>query len=212
MGMTGHRCTLVSVEGIDGAGKTTHAKLLERDLESESCHTKYMHFPDYSTETGKILAKVMRDEYKLSADALLGLFSVNRLECKSQVEEAATLFDAIVFDRYCESELAYGLAYDLPLNWLVSLESQMPVADLVIVLDIDPRVGIQRAARRGRLDTFEKTEFLRKVRSNYLSLAASQAIPKQEWQLIDSSREIEIVQKEIFDHVSRYHANIRGTL
>lgn len=201
--MSCDRGKLISLEGIDGSGKTTQATLLCKFLESSSFSVKSYHFPDTSLETGKILKSTISKGVDLPHPALFALFSVNRLERKHSIETSCRAGDIIVLDRYCESEYAYGLAHGLPYDWLLCLESQMPPADLVIILDVDAKGAARRKKSRISCDTFEtRLDLQERVRLNYLSLSADPPIAGQRWEVVDASQEIRPVHLTIVDFVS----------
>ena len=201
--MADTRGKLISVEGIDGVGKTTHAGLLVEFLVAVRKVCFALHFPCYETEIGRLLKKALRKDIGLPAHSLFALFSVNRLEKKEQIEHYLESGCIVVSDRYTESEFAYGLANGLPFQWLLSLESQMPAADLVVLLDVDARKAMRRLRMRADRDSFEQDMQLQcKVRSNYLRMSASPPYSGQQWVVVDSAADIARVQATICRHVT----------
>jgi dTMP kinase len=185
---------LVSIEGINFAGKTTQTNLLERTLMKEGHNVCSFKFPDYTTHTGKLLHRLLYGDGMISVQAIFSLFSTNRLELKPKIEKARTSSRCVLFDRYSETEYAYGLAKGLPKSWLLALESQMPIADLVFVLNIDPFSALERAKTMKKRDIFElDVGLLSKVRQNYLLLASKPPRARQQWEVVDASKSIERV-------------------
>ena len=82
------------------------------------------------------------------------LFAANRWEKVPLIREFQTENEVVIVNRYTESNLAYGVANGLRLEWLVALEEGMPKSDLVIVLDAPSASLISR--RRGPKDSYEK--------------------------------------------------------
>jgi len=189
---------LVSIEGINYAGKTTQVGLMKKFLEQEGHGVSLFKFPNYRTEVGKLLQKIMYKKKTMPLHSTFALFSVNRLEDKHAIEESRMSKDVVLFDRYSESEYAYGGARGLPKSWLFALESQMPPADIVFVLDIDPQQALHRARLHDEKDAFERDlDFLRKVRQLYIELSSSPPCPNQQWIVIDAEQTIEGVNRII---------------
>lgn len=193
---------LISVEGIDYAGKTTQVSLLRQALENQLHSVFAFKFPDDRTEVGRLLKRVLRGTASMPVHAVFALFAVNRLERNPAIQAARLSHRAVLFDRYSESEYAYGGASGLPQHWLMALEQQVPPADLVIVLDIDPLLALRRAAPGAGLDTFEQdVGFLLKVRQEYLRLACRPPRRGQRWEVIDGGGTIQEVHKTLTKQV-----------
>ena len=204
--MAAARGKLVSIEGIDAAGKTTQAALLRQALGKCGISVHIYHFPDVSTAIGGLLRKVLTGEMTVPLHALFSLFCANRLESKASIQSSKSFVDVVVLDRYSESEYAYGAAHGLPSAWLRCLESQMPAADLVVILDIDVREAAERlknARGADRVDTFEKNlDLLDRARVAYLSLAVNPPVPGQRWEVVDASPGVQVVHSVVLAHVT----------
>ena len=94
-------------------------------------------------------------------------------------------------NRYYQSNLIYGLANGMNRKWLENLDSGLPKADLVILLDVSQTESFRR--KKTNRDKFEKNEeFLRNISKIYRKIA------KQEnWKIIDASRPKQEVHKDI---------------
>ncbi len=105
--------------------------------------------------------------------------------------KAATL-DFPVYSTSAASNLAYGLAKGLDLEWLASLDSGLPKPERVVVLDVP--VGSSFARKGERRDLHESNRaLLLRVRRNYLKLAN-----KFHWHVIDGTGPVEIVHSQIW--------------
>jgi dTMP kinase len=98
------------------------------------------------------------------------LFAANRWEKKNELESLLAATDIVIVNRYSESNLAYGIANGLKLEWLVNLEAGLPKPDTVIVLDAPPTA---LDSRRGpNKDEYERNTGLQeRTREAYLKLA-----------------------------------------
>jgi len=101
----------------------------------------------------------------------------------------------VMTDRYTPSNIAYGLAKGLKLDWLSGLDRGLPEPDSIIVLDVPVEYSFAR--KRERRDAHESSrKLLLRVRRNYLSLAR-----KLNWLVIDASRPAKMVHEDILKKV-----------
>lgn len=188
---------LIAVEGIDAAGKRTQSLLLSAWLEQERLSCKVLSFPDYKTQIGKEIKSFLGGKRRYTKELKHILFAANRWEKSEEIESLLNKNEVLVVDRYTESNLAYGLAEGLRLDWLLNLEEGLPPADLVILLDAPPT--IIRSRRRVSQDTYESNpELQERARTAYRKLAH-----KFGWKLIDATRDVQDIQKQIRGIVSK---------
>lgn len=124
------------------------------------------------------------------------LYSVNRWENLDLLDGLVEASDFLIADRYVPSNLAYGVARGLSLEWLQTLDSGLPKSDLVIVLDVPTKSSIQRKTRNR--DRHERDErLLKHVRRTYHTLSS-----RLGWKTIDGSKSIKDVNSTIWKLVS----------
>ena len=168
--MTG-RGLLISVEGIDGTGKTTQVQLLRKWFEERGRKAVALKEP---TE-GPFGKEISR---RASAGALspgeeLRLFMRDREEdVRDRILPALKAGSVVIMDRYYQSNMAYQGARGLDVGGIKEAnESFAPAPDLVIVLDIDPRRSLARVrACRDMVGHFENEAYLEKVREIFLRI------------------------------------------
>ncbi len=98
-------------------------------------------------------------------------------------------------DRYTASSIAYGEAQGLDARWLADIQKFLPAADLTILLDIDPKVAVERkAANRDRYE--RDLDLLTRVRDSYRTQAAD-----ARWVLIPGGRPKEQVSADVREAV-----------
>ncbi|MGH9998053.1 MAG: dTMP kinase, partial [Nitrososphaeraceae archaeon] len=159
---------IIVIEGIDKAGKTTQAKLLQKKLRSKCVR---FDFPDYSTPVGKEIKQFLDGKRGYSDEVKMILLSANRWEKKAEIQRVIGKGTTIIMNRYYQSNLVYGISKGLKLDWLLALDKGLPRADLVLVIDIKTNTLVTRS-KNGIIDTFEKDlELIRKVKKNYRILA-----------------------------------------
>jgi len=182
---------LIVIEGSDKAGKATQTQLLADRLAKEGFSVKTMTFPDYSTKIGDEIKAFLHSKRDYPIEVRHMLLSANRWENKAAIEAMLKANKIVILNRYYQSNLVYGLASGLKLEWLQSLDAGLPKEDLVIVLDVSPEVSIKRMQREG--DIFEMNDDI----VNNVSRLYRELAHKYNWILINGDRSKEDVHKEI---------------
>jgi len=165
---------IIVIEGLDKSGKTTQSNMLfDYYDKKEPGNVVLMSFPNYSTRIGKEIRDFLEGRVNYNNETKHLLLAANRWEKKEEIENSLRSGKTIVMNRYYQSNLAYGLANGLQLNWLENLENGLPKEDVTFILDIEPEISTQRVASNNfKPDEFETNkEFLSRARNEYLRLA-----------------------------------------
>jgi dTMP kinase len=198
---------IVGIEGIDAVGKKTQSLLLSRWLSKKGLKITRLSFPDYHTPIGKEIKSFLSGRRTYPAELQHLLFAANRWEKSDEIKSHLEEGGALVVNRYTESNLAYGVANGLGLDWLASLERGLPRADLVIVLDAPPKSLSSRRPNSNK-DDYEKSASLqREAQKAYRELA-----DKHGWKLVDAKRPISDVQADVLKAVRDALAADRRTI
>jgi len=188
---------MIGVEGIDAVGKNTQTLLLEAWLKGSGVDTARLSFPDYETPIGKEIRAFLSGERESLPELRHLLFAANRWEKVPLIRELLGADNTVIVNRYTESNLVYGVANGLQIEWLAGLEHGIPKPDLVIVLDA-PHTGLTMR-RPGAKDSYEKDAQLQmRAQQLYTSLA-----PRFGWVVVDGSREIKTVHESIVEIVKQ---------
>lgn len=159
------------MEGIDGAGKTTQVRMLERRL--SAANVPYITTKEPTD--GKWGTKIRQSAKtgRLPPEEELEAFLNDRREhVREEINPALNDGKIVLIDRYYLSTVAYQGARGLNPEKLLSLNSFAPAPDILIVLDIDPKIGLQRVKERGdTADLFELEEELERARSIFRGLS-----------------------------------------
>ncbi len=187
---------IVTIEGIDAAGKNTQSLLLAKSLGKSGLKTFRMSFPDYDTPIGKEIRSFLSGARAYPPQVQHILFAANRWEKLEAIQSLLRQGAVIIINRYTESNLAYGSANGLSIDWLDNLERGMPKSDLVIVLDASPHALHSR--RPGtRKDSYEKSSALQsKAQGAYRGLAT-----KRGWKLLDANAPVPQIQAAVLKTV-----------
>ncbi len=162
---------LISFEGIDGSGKTTLSKKLHEYLKSSGHRTSLYREPGGTDLSEKLREILISTDMVPKAELLL--FEASRAELVAEriLRDLRSGFTVIV-DRFTDSTLAYqGYGRGLDLSFIEELNrfvSEGLEPDLTLLLDVDPRLAMERL--RGRTK-FEDLSFLERVREGYLRIA-----------------------------------------
>jgi len=194
--LAGTRGTLISIEGIDQSGKKTQTRLLAKRLRLEGYSATIMSFPDYTTPVGRLLKAYLAGSKRLDYHAVHLLYAANKYERASNIKAGIQRGRYIIINRYTASNLAYGMAHGLPLEWLISLEKGLPKPDLVLILDVSPGISFSRKERARDVHE-ENLKYLTAVRRAYLLLAG-----KYGWNVLQGEKDSMAVNADIWRQVS----------
>lgn len=175
------RGRLVTVEGIEGAGKSTHLGTAKARLDAAGIDCLATREPGGTPLAEKIRALLLGVEED-KPDALCELllvFAARAQHLARLVRPALEAGKWVLCDRFTDATYAYqGAGRGVDREAIARLETLVQGElrpDLTFVLDVDPRTGLERARRRGRTpDRFEREEerFFADIRNGYLEIAA----------------------------------------
>lgn len=186
-------------EGLDGSGKTTQAEILATRFK-KSGREALLTYEQTKGPVGRLISKVLMKKIDLPAQALQFLFVADRVDhLEKEVIPALKLGKIVISDRYFWSTVAYG-SLRLDRDWLVSLHRYCLEPDLVIFIEVDPTICLERIKKRGgERSVFEVQKKLAKVNKTYHWLVKK--FPKKSV-IIDGSGEPAEVAKIVAESVS----------
>jgi dTMP kinase len=160
----------ICIEGLDGCGKTTQAKLLVKKMR-KSHNAVYTAEPSRGKIGAFIRKSCLYGEKRLSSVVEALLFAADRLEhVENEVLPALRQGRLVVSDRYVYSSLAYQGAAGLSLEWIEKINEHALRPDLAIFIDVDPKIVMQRL--KPNKSVMENLATQRKVREVYLKYVA----------------------------------------
>jgi dTMP kinase len=194
----------VTIEGIEGSGKTTQVALLAKALEQDRRPVQVTREPGGTALGQRIRELLLHESIATSRLAELFLILADRAEhVESVIRPALTRGEIVLCDRFAESTLAYQ-AYGggLPLDTVRAAEASARLGllpDLTFVLDCPVELGLSRtrSRRRGQpADRFESesTGFHERVRQGFLTLARESP---ERILVVDGARAADDVHREI---------------
>jgi dTMP kinase len=198
------RGMFIALEGGEGAGKTTQARLLAIWLREQGYDVVTTREPG-ATKVGMRLRAVLLDTAHagLSARAETLLYAADRAEHVATVINPALDRGAVVVtDRYVDSSLAYqGAGRQLPAAEVARVNQWATgglVPDLTVLLDMPPAHGLGRRARSADRLEAEPLDFHERVRTGFLSLARAEPA---RYLVLDASRPVGELSREIQERI-----------
>jgi dTMP kinase len=189
--MEGKGC-FMCIEGLDGCGKTTQAKLLVKRLRKKGFNAVYTAEPSEGEIGNFIKEYCLNCEKRVSSIVEALLFAADRFEhVTKEVIPALNEGKLAVSDRYVYSSLAYQGAAGLDLEWIKKINKHAIRPDLAIFIDVEPETVIQRL--KPKKSVMENLETQRKVREVYMKF-----VRKGELVKIDGNKPKNEVADEIF--------------
>ena len=160
----------ICIEGLDGCGKTTQAKLLVKKMR-KSHNAVYTAEPSRGKIGAFIRKSCLYGEKRLSSVVEALLFAADRLEhVENEVLPALNQGRLVVSDRYIYSSIAYQGAAGLSLKWIEKINEHALRPDFAIFIDVDPKIVMQRL--KLNKSVMENLATQRKVREVYLKYVA----------------------------------------
>jgi len=159
----------ITVEGIDGSGKTTLIKIVEKILNQRDVKPIVTREPT-DLPTGKIIRTFLKQSGSsdLYHQKLALAFASDRLNhLNTTIIPNIKSGKTVISDRYLFSSLAYQ-SVNLDYEWIKSINFFARLPELVIYIDLPVSVALSRITSRGEdLEIFESESFLSKIKKNY---------------------------------------------
>lgn len=203
----------ITVEGIEGAGKSTNLAFIQDYLKVAGRHVLMTREPGGTTLGEAIRELVLQWHEQGMGDIteLLLMFAARAEHLDRLIRPALAQGKWVVCDRFTDATYAYqGGGRGISRAHIAALEELVQGTlrpDLTLVLDVPADTGLQRARQRSTPDRFEQEElaFFQRVRDVYLQRAAED---QGRYRVIDARQPLEHVQSEIkaiLDHFLLNH-------
>ncbi|MEZ6047134.1 MAG: dTMP kinase [Planctomycetaceae bacterium] len=213
---------LVAIEGIDGSGKGTQAKLLKEALEAEGHRTELISFPQYdATLFGRAIGEFLNGRFgaldEVNPYLVSLLYAGDRFESKTKLIEAIAQRKFVILDRYVASNIAHqGSKVPVEeraeiISWIKQIEFEiydLPRPDLTVHLDLPVHAAQELIARKAQRTYTDKAadlqeadgDYLGKVRDVYCELVMSEKswvqIPCYD-EATKTVRDLDVIHREL---------------
>ncbi len=192
----------ITIEGGEGVGKSTALKILGRLLREQGIPVTLTREPG-GTALGEAVRELLLDteaDPPTGLAELLLIFAARAQHLDDVIKPALSQGQWVVCDRFTDATHAYqGAARGITTQYIDDLEMLVQgnlKPDKVLLLDMDPLAGLERAKRRGVLDRFEREEisFFERVRQGYLDRAV---VAPERYEIINAGRDLSDVENDL---------------
>lgn len=196
----------ITLEGIEGSGKSTNIKVINDYLDKKNIDYINTREPGGSDVGDHLRDILLNTEKKLSNETELLLMLADRVNhIETLINPSLNNGITVISDRYMDSSYAYqGGGREMGLSNIRRIADNLNIIqpNLTLLFDLPVEMALERARSRSKLDRFESEEidFHQKIRDTYLLLAEED---KERIQIIDASKEIEEVSKQVIDILNK---------
>ncbi len=190
----------ITLEGVDGAGKSTHLSWLVNHLREQGHVVVQTREPGGTPLGEKLRELLLHEPMHLETEALL-MFAARREHLERVIRPAIDRGDWVVCDRFTDASFAYqGGGRGLASDKLAQLEHWVQGGfqpDLTLLFDLPIDIAAERMHNAARqLDRFEQeqADFHERVRAAYLARAAEMPARVK---VIDSRQAVKTIQKQL---------------
>lgn len=192
----------ITLEGVEGVGKSTNLAYVKTRLESAGISVVETREPGGTPMAEEIRALLLepRTESVSEMAELLLMFAARAQHLHALIQPALEAGQWVLCDRFTDATYAYqGGGRGLSMDRIATLESMVQQGlrpDLTLLLDLPVETGLERARQRSALDRFEaeKKFFFEQVRDVYLQRAAREP---DRFAIIDATPALNYVQQQI---------------
>ena len=199
----------ITVEGIEGAGKTTCLNLIEQRVRQRG-HALLVSREPGGTALGEDLRALLlghRHEGMADDTELLLMFAARAEHLRARILPALSAGSWVLCDRFTDATYAYqGYGRGIDLERIAILEQWVQGErrpDLTLLMDLPVEVGLERAGKRSTPDRFENEAFafFERVRNGYLRLADAQP---DRFRVIDAAESLQQVSAQVVSSIDAF--------
>jgi len=195
----------IAIEGIDGSGKTTIANLLYNELSKRYNKIILIKEP-YDNDLSKKIKEIILKEHEKNLDygyLLALLFTADRSIKNIDLKKYLNSDYIVISDRSIYSTFSYQILYEgMDIEWLKCVSKYIIRPDITFILDVDPKIAVERINLRGKnITSYENIDFLRKVRENFLKLR--EIFPNDNIIYINGEEKPEEILKKILNIIEK---------
>jgi dTMP kinase len=198
---------LITLEGSEGAGKTTALKIICELLEKWNIKFICTREPGGEPVSEEIREILLHTDHLHAKTELLLMFAARNQHIENIIKPALNKGIWVISDRYVDASNAYQgggrkLGFET-IKWMDEFIVGDVQADFTFLMDIEPEIGLQRIKKRGKIDRIEQesTAFFQRVTIAYRQKAQ---LSPDKYSIIDASQPISRVQSAIQKSLTEY--------
>nr|WP_082708688.1 dTMP kinase [Marinobacterium profundum] len=213
--MTLMRGRFITVEGTEGAGKSSNIEFVRAELEARGIEVVVSREPGGTPLAEEIRSLLLspRDERVCEDAELLLMFAARAQHIAALIKPALARGTWVLCDRFTDATFAYqGGGRGVDVQRIRTLESLVQGAlrpDCTFLLDLPVELGLERARKRSQPDRFEqeKQAFFERVRASYLQRVEAEP---ERFAVINAALDMEQVRQQLLPHLDRLQALRHG--
>lgn len=197
----------ITLEGIDGAGKSTHLKFITQILEDRGHKVITVREPGGTPNGEKIRTLLLHGDSLDKITELLLMFASRTELVNKVIKPHLSMGYTVISDRFLDASYAYqGAGRNIPLEQITlvsNLISNLPQPDLTLLFDVELSQAITRISNNGGIkDRIENEDwnFFTRVQQHYRQLLVTDA---QRVKLVDTNDKIENTHKIIIAYIDQ---------
>jgi len=205
------KARFITLEGSEGAGKTTALNVIKAILDQWNINYICTREPGGEPIAEKIRDILLNSQHLHAKTELLLMFAARNEHIENVIKPALTQGIWVISDRFVDASYAYQgggreLGFDA-IKWLDDFIVADIQADLTLLLDIEPEIGLKRIKTRGATDRIEQEglDFFKKITQSYRSKAQ---LNPEKYAIIDASKSINEVEKEIISAFNQHKSQL----
>tara|TARA_B110000037_G_scaffold101991_1_gene118973 strand:- start:168 stop:785 length:618 start_codon:yes stop_codon:yes gene_type:complete len=195
-----NRAKFITLEGVDGAGKSTCINFIKKYLADKSLKSIFTREPGGTLLGEKLREILLHDEIAPETETLL-MFAARNEHVHKFISPNLRAGVNVISDRFTDATYAYqsgGKYVDMKkITILKNWVHQDLKPDLTLLFDLPIDISMSRLKENGNLDKFEKEskDFHMRIRDTYLALAKKES---SRFKIINSNQNINSIEKEIY--------------
>ncbi len=186
---------IIAIDGVNGKDVRECGEFVKSVFVDADVEVAYFTFPNYSSETGKILARYIAEDIDLQPFVAHTLFALNRFEQNSEILSSSSGNQIAVIDRYWSSGYCYARASglsDFDMATLQNIDMNLPFPNCMLIVDSPPNPD--------KNNRFEKDlNYLKKVSNGFKQsskIYGWKTIERFEWEIPGQNNLRKILKKE----------------
>lgn len=202
---------LITLEGSEGAGKTTALKTIRKILDGWEVDYICTREPGGEPTAEKIRKILLHSDHLHAKTELLLMFASRNEHIENVIKPALLQGKWVISDRYVDASYAYqgggrNLGFET-IKWMDDFIVGDIQADFTILMDIDPEIGLNRIKNRGVKDRIEQEslEFFQRITQAYRDKAQ---LEPHKYAVIDAAKTITHVKQSIHDAFTSHKENL----